>query len=85
MSESTITTTAEAGVNAGRHYQVIVTGYSVVVVVDAEDEEEAMRCAIDVISTGDFQVDECRVESELKTPEELAIAKREADCVYEDE
>lgn len=83
MNEATMQ--SGAAPSTGKNYLVVVTGYSTVVVVNGEDEEQAMNIAVDTISTGDFQIEEAKVEKVIQTDEELKRAKRTADCVCEDD
>ena len=85
MSEQQSTPSESASTAAsGKNYVVILSAYSNVVVVNANDEGEAMELAMDAVSTGDFNVEDARVVREIKTPEDLARSKRHADCVADD-
>lgn len=64
-------------------YKVLVIGYCVVVVKDADDEADAMELAMDDIHKGDFETDEARIENEITTPQELGRALKQANHVVE--
>jgi hypothetical protein len=63
-----------------KNYEVLVTGYSRVVVVGAKNEEEALEFASDEITSGDFEIDEMKVECEIK-PQDLERAKQHANAI----
>lgn len=66
-----------------KNYEVLLTAYATVVVLEAESEEKAIEYAMDAVTRGDFEIDEMKVERELKTERELESAKRHAECVAE--
>ena len=68
-----------------KNYQVKLVAYTIVVVVGAKDEEEAIEFAKDEISCGSFEIDEEIIEKELKTDKELEAAKRHAHAISEEE
>ena len=63
-------------------YSVSVTAFATVVVV-AANEADALEYGCYALRMGDLQMDEGKVERELKTPEEIASARRDADRVVE--
>jgi len=48
-----------------QNYSVLVTGYCSVLVEGATSEEDAFEIAKDEMSTGDFQVDEIKIETTI--------------------
>ena len=66
-----------------RNYEVLVKGYSTVVVVGAKNEEEALDVAKDELASGDFEIEEMKVEREIK-PEDLERYKQLANVVSEE-
>ena len=66
-----------------RNYEVLVKGYSTIVVIGAKNEEEALEVAEDEIASGDFQIEEMKVEREIK-PEDLERSKQLANLVSEE-
>lgn len=66
-----------------KHYEVLITGFSTVLVVAAESEEKALEYATNECSFGDFQMDEARIER-VVDEDSLDNARRNADCVAED-
>jgi hypothetical protein len=54
-----------------------------VVVVGAKDEDQALELARDEITSGDFEIDEMKVEREIR-PEDLKRAKQFANAVSEE-
>ena len=66
-----------------RNYAVLVKGYSTVVVVGAKDEGEALEFARGEITSGDFEIEEMKVERVIK-PEDLERSKRLANAVSEE-
>ena len=60
-----------------------VKGYSTVVVVGAENKEQALEFARDEITSGDFEIEEMKVEREIK-PEDLERSKQLANAVSEE-
>lgn len=66
-----------------RNYEVLVRGYATVVVVGAKDEDQALELARDEITSGDFEIDEMKVEREIR-PEDLERSKQFANAVSEE-
>lgn len=66
-----------------KHYEVLITGWSTVLVVSAENEEKALEYACNECSFGDFQMEEAKIER-VVNDDELDNARRDADCVAED-
>lgn len=66
-----------------KSYEVVFKAYASVLVIDAENEDDALELAENELSTGDFEVDEFFVERVLKTPAEVAAARRRANAVSE--
>ena len=66
-----------------RNYEVLVRGCATVVVVGAKDEDQALELARDEITSGDFEIDEMKVEREIR-PEDLERSKRFANAVSEE-
>lgn len=66
-----------------RNYEVLVKGYSTVVVVGAKDEEQALELASDEITSWDFEIEEMKVKREIK-PENLKRSKQLANAVSEE-
>lgn len=66
-----------------KHYEVLITGWSTVLVVSAESEEKALEYATNECSFGDFQMDEAKIKR-VVDEDELDNARRNADCVAED-
>lgn len=85
MTETQNETTPAPVAGSGKNFEVIVTAYSTVIVVNAKDESEAMELAMDAVSTGDFDVEDARVEREIKDPSQLERAKKHANCVADDD
>ena len=68
-----------------KNYSVLITAYCSVVVIEAESEEKAFEYARDAVSTGDFEIDEMKIEDELpKDGPKLESAKRHADAIAEE-
>lgn len=63
-----------------KNYEVLITAYCTVVVIDAESTEKAMEYARDYISNGDFQVEEIKVKREIPD-KDLEDTKRHADAI----
>lgn len=66
-----------------KHYNVLITGWSTVLVIDAESPEKALEYATNECSFGDFQMDEAKID-EVVDDDSLENARRNADCVAED-
>lgn len=66
-----------------QNYSVLITAYATVLVIEAEDEDEAMEFAHQVCDFGDFKHDESKVEG-VVLDKDLETAKRHADVVSED-
>lgn len=62
-------------------YEVLVTAYCTVVVQDVENEEEAIDVVWNEVNRGDFELDDCRVEQELSSEEDLERAVRHCNQV----
>lgn len=67
-----------------KNYNVLITAYSTVLVIGAESKDKAFEYAQNEVSRGDFEIDECRIEEEVKKSE-LEQARRLANVVAEDE
>lgn len=63
-----------------KNYEILITAFCTVVVLDAESEEKAMEYARDYISEGDFQVDEVSVKRDIPD-KDLESAKKHADAI----
>lgn len=63
-----------------KHYEVLLKAWAVVLVTDAEDEESAIEAAEEQVSKGDFEVEEWRLEKEVRN-QELPSAKRRANRI----
>ena len=68
-----------------KNYEVSVSAFATVLVIAAENEEQAIEYATDRVHFGDLQMDEAEVKREIKTAEELECSRRHADIVAEDE
>lgn len=66
---------------AHKSYEVLLTAYATVVVVDAESEEKALEYAEQEVSRGDFEIEAFTIERELTTPQQIEQAKRHANAV----
>ena len=66
-----------------KNYKVLVTGFATVLVISAENESKAVEYALSEMSMGDFEMEEAKVQCEVPK-EDLANARRHADCVAED-
>jgi len=64
-----------------KNYEVLVTAFATVLVLEAESEEKAMEYATDELRMGDLQLDEASVKCEIKTAEDLDRARRHADAI----
>lgn len=62
-------------------YEVLVKAYCTVVVQDVENEEEAIDLAWNEVNPGDFELDDCTVEQELSSEEDLERAVRHCNQV----
>lgn len=66
-----------------KNYEVMITAYAVVVVLEAENEEQACEYAQESINKGEFEVESVAVERELKTKRQVESAKRHAQAIAE--
>lgn len=64
-------------------YEVLITAYATVLVIDAENEEKAMEYATDACSMGDLQLDSAKVEREVPA-DRIENARKHADVVAEE-
>lgn len=62
-------------------YEVLIKAYCTVVVQDVENEEEAIDLAWSEVNRGDFELDDCTVEQELSSKEDLERAVRHCNQV----
>jgi len=63
-------------------YSVSVSAFATVI-VEADNEEEAMSMAAEEVDFGDLQMDEASIKKELEDDKEIGAAKRHADKVLE--
>lgn len=63
-------------------YSVSVSAFATVI-VEADNEEDAMTLASKEISFGDLQMDETSIKKEMNDEKEIGAAKRHADKVLE--
>lgn len=63
-------------------YSVSVTAFATVI-VEADNEEEAMSLAAEELDFGDLQMDEASLKKEISDEKEIGAAKRHADKVLE--
>ena len=68
-----------------KNYEVSVTAFATVLVLEAENEEKALEYATEAVDFGDFQLDAAEVKREIKTADELKVCRRHADSVAENE
>lgn len=66
-----------------KHYKVLITGWSTVLVISAESEEEALEFATDSCNFGDFEMDEARIE-QVVDEDEIDDVRSDVNCVAED-
>lgn len=65
-------------------YRVVVTAIATVVVVGAKNQQEAEEVAIDETSKLSLEIEEAKVDEELKSDAEIAMAIRQSDEVLDD-
>jgi len=64
-----------------KNYQILITAYTTIVVLGAEDEENAMTRAINEANFGDFKMDDASVEKEITSENDLERCIRHCDAV----
>jgi hypothetical protein len=65
-----------------KNYNILVTGYSSVLVLEAENEDHAYELAQEELSMGDFEIDSLQIECEVPE-EEIENYRSHANCVSE--
>lgn len=68
-----------------KNYKVLVTAYARVLVIGAKSEKEAMGWATDEVSFGSLDHNETSIEGEVHGPERLALARKFAHVVVDEE
>jgi len=63
-----------------KNYSVSIVAFATVVVLDAENEEDALDRAMDELDMGDMNLDEGKIEKQIPD-EELESYQRHADAV----
>ena len=66
-----------------KNYEVLITGYSNVLVIEATSEDEALELAENEISSGDFNIESLKIVKEIKD-EDLEQARSSANVVSEE-
>ncbi len=64
-----------------KNYEVRMTAFATILVLEAENGEHAIDLAADKIRIGDMELDEAWVEKEVNTEEELESLKRHAQAI----
>jgi len=67
-----------------KHYEVNIKAFSTVVVMDAENEKDAIMKACDAVRFGDFEMDEAEVGCVIPA-QQIESSRRHANAIVEDE
>ena len=66
-----------------KNYVVLVKAFTTICVLNAKDEEDALKVAEYSLCMGDLELDEMSVDEKINTPEELERAKYYAERIVD--